>query len=825
MSPKRSRAVLLLRIATLFTCTACLAGSWGADLQPNQVLVLYNSQGPDSNGSGQADSLDIFQYYQLSRPGVQGFDLNDPTVVPGDISYADYTSKIRDPLRDHLTANGLASEVIVFTLTRGLPHRIQDINLPVAGDQPSTAGNLLTSGNATYAAMDSELTLLWQRLDQGEANGTMDSFADNVVFNPYHNATGSIADFSRTRITRNKVFDNLSDAAWVMLEATGGAETNAGNIYLTSRLDGNSVGDVLGMIDRGKYPSYNQFQDLILIDEGLTSDGNLDNLPLFDSNPIGHLGDDYDETAQLLAPLYNKVLFNEDGVFFIGRGEGYTGSGNVQIVTDDVAVLASYGGNHGGNATGFVQSFAGQLSNGAIMNTLESYNAKDFGDVGGFNDQGQLADFVEAGGTFGVGQAWEPFAFSLADNEVLLDNFLFGDLTWVESAWSGVPWLSWQQVVIGDPLSTATLITDPQTTVWNGIDPDSGEAGDGRHWSDANNWTRAGVVDAGFVAGDTVVFPAGSAGQIDLGEGRIVQAAVFSDHFRLSGADFVVRSGEISVEGESVVTVDADIYSSKTLTKAGSGTLMISGRAPTALIEGGTFGGSGTVAGLVAAGGTRVAPGFDDAAGVLTVDGDYAQDGTATLVIQLDGTTNTSSLVDVIGAATLDGIVELVPVNQHLPPQTRGATQQFTILTADEILGEFDSLVYDGVALATVESGRESTLVGHLADGLFQILNQDASGVLLTSYLALPGDANGDMYVDAADLAIWDEHKFSTGTDWVSADFNGDGRTDVSDFNIWNGSRDLAVAGVQAIPEPHVITLLAWLLPLGFLVRRCLLGR
>ena len=826
MSYSHSRTVARLRAGVSIACVLfCLAAAVRADLQPDQVLVLYNSQGPDSNGSGQSDSLDIFQYYQLSRPGVLGFDFNDPTMVPGDISYSDYTSMFRDPLRDHLTSSGLASQVVAFTLTRGLPHRIQDINLPVAGDQPSNAGSLLTSGNATYATVDAELTLLWQRLNEGEANGTLDSSADNVVFNPYHNATESVTNFSRSRITRTKVFESLGNAAWEMLDSAGGRKTHAGNIYLTSRLDGNSVDDVFGLVDRGKYPSYNQFQDLILIDESDISAGNLDNLPLFENNNIGHLGDDYDETAQLLGPLYDKLLFNEDSVFYIGSGDGFTGSANIQTVTDDVAVLASYGGNHGGDATGFVESFAGQLSNGAIMNTLESYNAKDFGDVGGFSDQGQLADFVEGGGTFGIGQAWEPFAFSLADNEVLLDNFLFGELTWVEAAWSSVPWLSWQHVVIGDPLSKAKLIVDPQTIVWNGTDPNAGAAGDGQQWSDETNWTRADVADAGFAPGDTVVFSSGSSGQIELGEARIVESIRFSDHYRLSGADLVIRSGAVTVDAESTATLDTNIYSSKQLRKLGDGKLFVSASAPATLVQEGTFGGSGSVAGLTTIGGARVMPGFENAAGVMTVNGDFIQNAAASLVIQLDGTPGTSSLLDIIGTATLDGMVDLVPVNLFAPPQTRGATSQFTILTADEIVGGFASVAYDGISLVTVDGSDDGTLVSHVADGLFHILNQDANAVLLTSYLALPGDANGDMTVDATDLAIWDTNKFSTGTDWVSADFNGDGRTDVSDFNVWNDNRDLFVVGVTAIPEPQTLTLLAWLLPLGFLIHRRRLGR
>ena len=43
------------------------------------------------------------------------------------------------------------------------------------------------------------------------------------------------------------------------------------------------------------------------------------------------------------------------------------------------------------------------------------------------------------------------FSFAVADNEILLDNFLNRGLTWAEAAWSAIPVLSWQHVVLGDP--------------------------------------------------------------------------------------------------------------------------------------------------------------------------------------------------------------------------------------------------------------------------------------------------------------------------------------------------------------------------------------
>jgi hypothetical protein len=655
----------------------------------------------------------------------------------------------------------------------------------------------LENGNATYATVDSELTLLWQSLEEGEVNGTMDSFSDNAVFNPYHNATGSILAFNRARIERSKSFKKLGNAAWRMQESPVGPDSQAGNVYLTSRLDGHSVDDVLGLIDRGKYPSYNQFQDLLLLDENVK--GDLDNDPLFDSDNIGHLGDDYDNTAALFGPMYNKVLFNEDSKFLIGM-QPFAGNATTQVVSDDVALLSSFGGNHGGDATGYVQSFAGQLSNGAIMNTLESYNAKELGGLGGFSDQGQLADFIAAGGTFGIGQSWEPFAFSVPDDEVLLENFLIRNLTWVESAWSSIPWLSWQQVVIGDPLSKATLILDPQTIVWNGANSASGSPGDGMHWSDSKNWTRSDVADSAFQHGDTVIFPSAVSGTVNVDGPRIMQSLAFANNYLVRGDDLAIRSGEITVSAEATAVIESDIYSSKPISKLGEGVLMVSGKTPAAVVQAGTFGGVGTVAGLRVNASGRVMPGAEDAAGALTVEGDYEQAPGSRLVIHLDANTS-SGLLTAGGNATLAGAIDIIPVNQHQAPAVRGGSESFTVLHAESISGQFDSIFYDGMLLDTVSSS-DGRLVGHDADGLFQILDHDVHDVSLTSYFALPGDANGDLVVNGDDFEIWNAHKFTVGTTWTSADFNDDGLTDVADFNIWSNNLGRIALPLAAVPEP-----------------------
>jgi hypothetical protein len=111
----------------IFYCL-CLVYSNTYGITASQVLVIYNSQQPDSQA--------VHDYYTVQRPGVLSFDLNDASIAPGTINYTEFASKIRTPIRNHLAANSLESAIHVLVLTKGLPHRIQSLNAanPDIGD-------------------------------------------------------------------------------------------------------------------------------------------------------------------------------------------------------------------------------------------------------------------------------------------------------------------------------------------------------------------------------------------------------------------------------------------------------------------------------------------------------------------------------------------------------------------------------------------------------------------------------------------------------------------------------------------------------------------
>jgi len=463
------------RYVPLILAIVCLhiAGgfAFGVILE-DQVVVVYNSQDTDSQA--------VFDHYVSVHPNVQGVDLNTTFSSPHTLSYTEFVAKVRDPIRSYLqtsnpTGSNIADQVSVLTLTKGIPHRIADINSLGVGDTPGSAADLFEAGNATYASVDSELTLLWQGLDTGESNGLMDSHADNVVANPYHGQAASFNSFDRTAIQSPRTFTSLSDdmgqpLAWQMHDgASSSVVTDAGSMYLTTRLDGRTVADVTAMIDRAQNPSYNPVTDQIILDESpppASPTDELDDTSLFSkATDPSYAGNDYDEAFIALSGQWANLILDKSSSFLIGTN-GSVVDPDAVAVTGPVAVLASFGGNHSVNdQAGYLATFEGQLVDGAILNTLESFNAKDLGGAGGFGDQGQLAQWIASGGTFGVGNIFEPFAFSVSDNELLLEQFLLGGLTWAEAAWASIPYLSWQQVVLGDPLARAALVPEPAVSI------------------------------------------------------------------------------------------------------------------------------------------------------------------------------------------------------------------------------------------------------------------------------------------------------------------------------------------------------------------------
>jgi hypothetical protein len=226
--------------------------------------------------------------------------------------------------------------------------------------------------------------------------------------------------------------------------------------------------------------------------------------------------------------------------------------------------------------------------------------------------------------------------------------------------------------------------------------------------------------------------------------------------------------------------------------------------------RGGTLSGQGAIGGEVLNQG-RLEPGGAGQTGVLSFLASFDQLAQGTIAIDIHGTDNSNPArpeydqVMIAGETLLTGTVEIVTGGAYVHPTTRGASDDFAVVTATRIFGSLDQVLYDGVPLVAdfrfegTESFRD-----HVADGLFRWIFYTGSELVLSNYLALPGDADGDGEVAFADFVSLSD-AFGAAGDWTNGDFDGDGIVRFPDFVLLAdhfGESAAAAAAAMAVPEP-----------------------
>jgi uncharacterized protein (TIGR03790 family) len=208
-------------------------------------------------------------------------------------------------------------------------------------------------------------------------------------------------------------------------------------IYLVTRLDGYDLADVRALIDRGLAPSRQGKFVLDLSDNDSASGNNW-------------LREAAEKLKEAGIPS-SRIVLETSEKFLTGE--------------KDVLGYASWGSNDHSNPSRFLSN---TWVNGALLAEFVSTDARTFEkppkkwNIGTWSDppitffagspQSLIADYIHEGVTGAAGYVYEPYLGACVRPQFLFPAYVHG-LNLAESFYSAIPSLSWQTVVVGDPLT------------------------------------------------------------------------------------------------------------------------------------------------------------------------------------------------------------------------------------------------------------------------------------------------------------------------------------------------------------------------------------
>jgi uncharacterized protein (TIGR03790 family) len=335
-----------------------------------------------------ADSVAIGDHYARAR-GVPAEQILRLTLdAADDIDRTSFNARIHVPIVSWLQRHAAQDRILYLVLAKGIPLRIR-----------GTAGR-----TGTTSSVDSELALLYRRL-VGQVVPV-----DGRVDNPYFLGTATV-DQARP-FTRE-----------------------AHDIYLVTRLDGFTARDVTALVDRALKPSRG---GRILLDQKTGAGSDAGNVWLEQAASRLRAGG---AAERVVLDSTDRAIGGEQDVL------GYYSWGS-----NDAAITARRLG------LGFVP--------GAIAATYVSTDGRTFTEppaswsVGKWLDrssffagspQSLAGDLIREGVTGVAAQVAEPYLDASIRADILFPAYLAG-FTLAESFYLAMPFLSWQTIVVGDPL-------------------------------------------------------------------------------------------------------------------------------------------------------------------------------------------------------------------------------------------------------------------------------------------------------------------------------------------------------------------------------------
>jgi len=407
----RSRPVkFFLAVLLALPCCPAFAEQTAPPPAHSEVLIVVNGASPVSVAIGKE--------YREKRnvPAANVVTLQIPladatlgnAVQETISSKAIFDSQLRVPLERFLQQHELVDSIEVIVLASGIPHRY-------APRDCALDGTFLR--DCPRASVDAELAVLFSNFIGAGGIG-----AHGETVNPYFDSS-------------------VPFAAWRK------GHPQAPLRYLVSRLAGFQTpldpasgipADVKSLIDCAQAPAVS---GTVLIDEDPHS------------APGRRAGNDV-----LLRPIESLLR---------GRGVSVLHDQSDRFVASPARLLgyASWGSNdsHSGRAPFYGQvdgkPLPGRFAPRSVAVDLVSTNGRTF--VTPVSDYGQSlsADLIHLGACGVAANAFEPLLIGLARAPILFRNYFQGT-TAIESFYRSVPYLSWMNFYVGDPLMTSDARVD-----------------------------------------------------------------------------------------------------------------------------------------------------------------------------------------------------------------------------------------------------------------------------------------------------------------------------------------------------------------------------
>jgi uncharacterized protein (TIGR03790 family) len=374
------RCDVAFRATAILVAITSTIGNKRAEAQSAaNVLVVSNR--------ASAASETVARYYVEHRGIAQTNVCTIMTAVAESIARGAYESQIEAPIWQCIAGARAHDRILYIVLTKDVPLRI-------SGTEGRTGTN---------ASVDSELTLLYRRRT-GQAVPV-----PGFVPNPYFAGAAAIANI--------QPFSHRTQ-----------------DIYLVTRLDGYTVQDAIGLVDKAAA-----------------------------ATPRGRFI--LDERAALLDPGGDRWLRSTaERLRSQGLDDRITLDESRQVLTKQADVLGyySWGSNDPAIRTrhldmGFVP--------GALAGMFVSTDGRTFkeppaswtpsddarsGKFGG-SHQSLMADLIREGVTGAAGHVDEPYLDATIRPDILFPAYVSGR-NLAEAYYAAMPYLSWQTIIVGDPL-------------------------------------------------------------------------------------------------------------------------------------------------------------------------------------------------------------------------------------------------------------------------------------------------------------------------------------------------------------------------------------